>query len=83
MINRKPENVSATICTNSKVTLTVNQWKHYHINLIRRLQEYEAVCVPYEQWLNHRSQETVCMAIQNEIDNVRLWSICDSVAIVS
>ena len=25
MINRKPENVSATICTNSKVTLTVNQ----------------------------------------------------------
>ena len=63
----------------SKMTLTVNQLKHNHIKLITRLQEnflviiyisYEAVCVPYEQWFNHCSQGTVCMAIY--IDDIRL-----------
>ena len=39
MINRKPENVSATISANSKMALTINQLKHNHIKLITRLQE--------------------------------------------
>ena len=48
MINREPENVSATICTkNSKMALTVNQWKHDHIKLITRLQENFLMYISY------------------------------------
>ena len=49
-MNRKPENVSATIMykKNFKMTLTVNQWKHNHIKLITRLQENFLIKISYE-----------------------------------
>ena len=47
IINRKPENVSATISTKNSKMLTVNQWKHDHIKLITVQQKNFLMYISY------------------------------------